>query len=888
MAPDQLTLHHLTADSQNNPIGIDNLQPQLSWMLRSAQRGVLQAAYRIQAAATQANLETGEANLWDSGRIESAQSVYVGYAGSPLTSRQRVYWRVKAWDQTSRESAWSKTAWFEMGLLQPGDWQSDWIGAPIQVNLPKEPAPAFAPYFRKAFKLNGKVHSARAYICGLGYFELSINGARVGDHVLDPAFTRYDRRVLYVTHDVTGLLLPGENSVGVILGNGLYNQTMPDAWHFNVTPWRGKPCLRFQLEIVYENGERSKVDSDWSWKVSDGPIRANATRSGESYDARREMPGWDQHGFDDQAWRPAIVVSGPAGVLRAQCLPPIRVMETLEPDSLSEPEAGIFVYDMGQNFAGWAQLRLYGPAGAEVTLRYGEKLNPRGRLDQSNLNMHIYEAEVQTDHYTLKGQGYEVFEPHFTYHGFRYIEMMGFPGRPGLDNLRGRVVHTSFERGGSFECSDDLINRIQHATVWSYTSNFHGYPTDCPHREKNGWTGDAHLAAEAGLYNFQSATAYRKWLEDFADEQQPSGELPGIIPTSGWGYQWGNGPCWDSAYILIPWYLYLYEGDLSVLARHYEGMKRYVDYVRGRSPSGLASFGLGDWVPPFGNPEDYTAPLTLMATAYYYLVVTILARAASLLGKAEDTSNLRDLAHQIRKVFNARFYDPASGLYASGSQSAQSAALACGLVEPRQAAKVVRQLVAEIRQQNWRINAGIHGTKFVLNALAGADRNSVAYRLVTQRRYPSWGYMIDQGATTLWEEYNGTSSLMHIMFGDVSAWFYKQLAGLQPEVDQPGFKRALICPWLTPGLEWVKAEHMTVYGVYKIALERQQSGRLRLDVTIPANATAEISVPASNPDEVQESGVPAGRADGLAFLRFENGRAVFEAGSGDYHFESVW
>lgn len=883
MTHDALTLNHLTADSQTNPIGIDNPQPRLGWLLQSAQRGTLQTAYAIQAAATQAALETGQAGLWDSGRVASDQSAYLVYAGAPLASRQRVWWRVKVWDGSGRESPWSGAAWFELGLLQPSDWQADWIGAPIQVGQSQ----AYAPYFRKPFPVSGKVRSARVYVCGLGYYELSINGARVSDHVLDPAFTRYDRRALYVTYDVTALLAAGENAVGVVLGNGLYNQTMPDAWHFNVTPWRGNPCLRFQLEIEYEDGQRARVASGPGWKTSPGPIRANATRSGESYDARLEMPGWDRHGFDDKTWLPAIVVSGPAGALRAQSLPPIKVMQTIEPDSLSEPEPGVFVFDMGQGFAGWAQLRLYGPAGAQVTLRYGEKLDARGRLDQTNINMHVYEGEVQTDHYALKGQGYEVYEPHFAYHGFRYVELTGFPGRPGLDNLRGRVVYTSFERGGSFECSNDLINRIQRATVWSYTSNFHGYPTDCPHREKNGWTGDAHLAAEAGLYNFQSETAYRKWLEDFADEQQPSGELPGIVPTSGWGYQWGNGPCWDSAYLLIPWYLYLYKGDLGALAQHYQGMKRYVDYVRGRSPSGLASFGLGDWVPPFGNPEDYTAPLTLMATAYYYMDVTILARAAGLLGKTADAAELRDLAARIRTAFNARFYDTASGLYASGSQSAQSAALACGLVEPRQVRKVARQLVAEIRQQNWRINAGIHGAKFILNALSAADRGGVAYRLVVQRRYPSWGYMIDQGATTLWEEFNGTSSLMHIMFGDVSAWFYKQLAGLTPVLDQPGFKRAHICPWLAPGLDWVKAEHTTVYGVYKITMEQHPGGRLSLDVTIPANATAEVCVPAAAPDVVQENGAPAGRAEGLVFLHFENDRAVYEAGSGSYHFEST-
>ncbi|RPJ52231.1 MAG: alpha-L-rhamnosidase, partial [Chloroflexi bacterium] len=561
-----IIVRHLTCNDQANPLGIDNLPPYFSWQLASLERDQVQAAYQVLVASSPQHLKQSRGDLWDSGRVEADQSVQVRYGGSVLESRQRCYWQVKVWDQDGVESSWSEPAWFETGLLDAADWNGQWIAHPEAVQAGTRPA----PYFRKAVSL-GAVRRARVYLCGLGYHELFLNGARVGDAVLAPAFTRYDRRALYLTYDVTGLLRQGENLFGVILGNGFFNQAARDAWYFEKSPWRASPRLLFQAHIELDDGREIVLTSDESWKTAEGPIRFDGTRLGEIYDARLEMPGWDAPGYDDSAWLPVHFVDAPRGKRTAHSLPPTRVTRTLRPAKMWKTPTGATVFDMGQNFSGWARLRVSGPAGSVVTLRYGELLTADGALDQSNINSLVFpeQGEVQVDCFILKGSGEEVYEPRFTYHGFQYVQVEGAPGEFTLDSLEGRVVHTAFERAGSFACSNELVNRLQTLTEWSYLSNFVGYPTDCPQREKNGWTGDAHLAAEAGLYNFHAETGYWKWLDDLADEQREDGALPGIVPTSGWGYEWGNGPSWDSAAVLIPWYLYLYRGDRAILTRSY-------------------------------------------------------------------------------------------------------------------------------------------------------------------------------------------------------------------------------------------------------------------------------------------------------------------------------
>lgn len=875
--------HRLTCNHQPFPLGIDDLHPVLSWQLATSQRSQVQSAYHLRVASTLEGLADQQDDLWNTGRVDSDQSVQIRYAGRPLESRQRYYWTVRVWDGAGEPGEWSEPAWFEMGLLDPGDWESQWISHPEGSWAEQRPA----PYLRKAFLLKRGVRRARVYICGLGYHELYLNGSRVSDHVLDPAFTRYDRRALYVTHDVTELLQAGENVFGVILGNGLFNQSARDAWYFEKAPWRGSPRLRFQAHIELDDGSQVVLSSDPSWKTCEGPIRFDGTRLGEIYDARLELPGWNMPGYDDNAWMPARLVDGWHGKLSAQTLPPVKVTRVLHPVKLWQTPRGTTVFDLGRNFTGWVRLRLSGPAGSEVRLSFGELLGADGSVDQSNLNSLVFEGEVQVDRYILKGGGQEAYEPRFTYHGFQYVEVAGAVGELTLDDLEGRVVHTAFERAGNFASSSDILNSLQSCTEWSYVSNFVGYPSDCPHREKNGWTGDAHLAAEAGLYNFHAETAYAKWLDDIADEQREDGALPGIVPTSGWGYEWGNGPCWDSAAILIPWYLYLYCGDRAVLERAYPLMRRYLDYLGEKSQDGqLIALGLGDWVPPYGQPEDYTAPLRLLSSAYFYMDARIAAQTATLLGHSDDAARYTTWASRLFERFNHLFYDPISGLYASGSQTAQGMALWAGLVGHENRLRASRQLVSAIRQQKGRINAGIHGAKAVINALSENGFHAQAYRLITQPQFPGWVWWLSQGATTLWETWNGDSSRNHIMFGDISAWFYKYLAGIRPDPEYPGFKRVIIRPYLPDGLDWVRAEHESPYGMIRSAWQREARGdacHYRLEVSLPPNTSGLVFLPKCDLASLRLDDMTLKEA-GMRFVQQRLGGAAVPIGSGDWVF----
>lgn len=858
------------------PLGVETANPRLSWRIESETRGVLQGAYQIQVAGAPELLDADAPDVWDSGKVESDKSVFVRYAGAPLCSRQCCFWRVRIWDQMGRESEWSAADWWEMGLLAESDWRAQWIGRPDACLNNWQAAIRPAPLLRREFGLPAPIHQARAYVCGLGYYELSLNGRRVGDHVLDPTVTQYDQRARYVTYDVTKHLQTGANVVGVMLGNGWYNCHTPEVWHFDKASWRDYPKLLLQLEVTLEDGRQVLICSGPEWKVTDGPVQFDGLRNGETYDARGEKPGWDAPSYDDSDWRSALVVPGPGGLLQAQTSPPCKVMETLTPVSVTEIRPGVAIYDLGQSIAGWAQLRVSGPAGTEVTLRYAEKLTEDGDIDQRNIDAFVKQGDCQTDRYLLKGEGEEVWEPHFTYHGFQYVQVTGLPGEASLANLRGRVVHTAFESAGSFACSNDLLNRIQECTLWAYRGNFVGIPTDCPHREKNGWTGDAQLATETGLLNFDAAAAYRQWLETIVDAQRPSGQLPGIVPSSGWGYNWGNGPAWDNALMLIPWYLYFYTGDQDVLERNYPAMKRYVDFCTTMATDDVVSFGLGDWCHP---DRERMTPAALTSTAYYCVDCRIVAEVAKMVGKADEAERYQRLANDVQMAFNDHFGKD-GGLYAGGEQTSQGCALYQGMVEEEDAPAVVERLLEAIERNDGRLDVGILGAKYVPRALADAGHAELAYALLTRTDYPSWGHWLEQGATTLWEDWRGQASRNHIMFGDISAWMYNYLAGLAPE--EPGFKKILIHPRPVGDLAWVTAEHHSAYGLIRSAWRREDNG-FTLEVTIPANTTARVILPPEDLDAAQEGGRPLAEAPGLTALPTGEGLAV-EVGSGSYQF----
>jgi alpha-L-rhamnosidase len=879
LAPGQWNVRvtDLRCEYLTDPLGIDVARPRLSWKLRSSWRGQKQTAYRVLVATREGVLDDDRGDLWDSGKVDSEDSIHVEYAGRPLLSRRRCFWKVRVWGVDGKPTPFSETAVWEMGLLAPDDWRGRWITAPGSDDL--EPQPA--PYFRKGFALSKEPKTARVYICGLGYYELHLNGAKVGDHVLDPALTRYDRRALYVTYDVTDQLRQGANALGVILGNGWYNMHTRAVWDFDKAPWRGRPTVRCQLEVTFTDGSRRTIASDGTWRVKTGPILFDSIRNGEIYDARLEMPDWDTAGHKDIDWPLAVIGGGPDGQLAAQMMPPIKVTKTFKPVALTEPKPGVYVFDTGQNMAGWVRLKVSGAAGTRVDLKYGERLNNDGAVDQKEIGQHIKSGRVQTDTYILSGEGTEIWEPRFVYHGFQYIEVAGLPREPDLNTLEARVVHTAFDRAGTFECSNELFNRIQQNTLWSYVSNFHGYPTDCPHREKNGWTGDAHLAAETGLYNFHAAPAYSKWLDDFKDEQRAGGELAAIIPTGGWGYHWGNGPAWDSAYVLIPWYLYQYRGDERILAEHYERLRRYVDYLTSEAEGHIVSIGLGDWA-----PAKSKTPEKITSTGYYYRDALIVSEIAGMMGKTADAGKYRELALRIRGAFNERFYDRRTGTYESGTQTAMSCALYHGLVPPDQQRRVLENLAAMIEKNDGHLDAGILGTKYLIDALTAHGRADVVYEMAAKTTYPSWGHWLQQGATTLWEQWNGQASRNHIMFGHLSTWFYQALAGIDLDPEAVGFKRLIIKPQLLGDIEWVKATHECMYGTIRSGW-KIQGDEFTLDVTIPANTTATIYVPSDKERFITEGPDYIHTGDHVRFLRLEDEYVVFAAESGTYEFIST-
>ena len=1038
-----VTIQKLRCEYLVNPLGIDVAKPRLSWVVQSDQRGQRQTAYRILAASSAEGLAADKGDLWDTGQLASDQSAQIAYQGKTLTSGQRVWWKVRVWDAGDRPSAWSEPAFWEMGLLDTGDWKGQWLSAQYDRDLvaapfaldkmrwiwlakedfnraPKDkprffrgvfdlpagrtvlkarlilavsnryelaindqevkkdtglwqldlidvtrnltdgknvlavtafgeekpggvigqlrvdfesgdplvvstgaafkssdeekpqwrtsgfddstwaaakengklgdgpwgelrvqPVPQAAPLLRTAFELDKPIKQARAYICGLGYHELYLNGRKVGDHVLDPTFTNYDRRVLYVTHDVTELLKQGKNAAGVILGNGFYNMHTRCVWDFAKSPWRNPPCLKMQLQIDYADGTSRTIATDAdAWKVTTGPITFDAIRNGESYDARLEQAGWDTADYDDAGWHKPVVVAGPKGRLVAQKVPAIKVTRTLKPAKLTEPKPGVFVFDAGQNLAGWARIRVSGQAGSKVILKYGERLAEDGTLDQGKIGVFTQPGGVQFETYTLKGEGVETHEPRFVYYGFQYVEVSGWPGKPTLDDLDVRLVQTACEETGNFECSNDLFNKIERCTKWSYVSNFVGIPTDCPHREKNGWTGDAQMSAQQAMYNFDNAAAYTNWIDSMRDAMKPDGMFPGIVPTGGWGYAWGNGPAWDSAYFIIPWYLYLYGGDTGILREHYDGFKTYVDYLTSKADNGIVSIGLGDWV-----CLDQKTPEAETSTGYYYEDARMLAETARMLGKNDDAEKYGKLAESIKKAFNDKFVNRETGQVATGSQTAQATALYWGLVEPAVASKVVDQLVANIAKCKDHINSGVLGSIYIPHALTRHGHVDVAYKIASQTTYPSWGNWIAKGANTLWEDWDGAESLNHIFFGDICAWFFQTLAGIQIDPQQPGFKHIIIRPHVVGDLTWAKGETDTIRGKV-VSAWKLDGNTFKLNVTIPVGSTATVYLPA--PDQakvdVTEGGKPVADVPGVKLIKQEKDRIIFEVGSGRYEF----
>ncbi|RYE18364.1 MAG: alpha-rhamnosidase, partial [Sphingobacteriales bacterium] len=659
---------------------------------------------------------------------------------------------------------------------------------------------------------------------------------------LDPMYTRFDRRTLYVTYDVTAQLQQGKNAIGVLLGNGWYNHQSSSIWNFDRAPWRGRPTFCLDLRVTYEDGSVETIVTDRSWSTAFSPVTFNSIYTAEHYDARLELPGWNTVNFDDTKWDKAAIRSAPSAHIVAQNLQPIRNVEEIPAVSFKKFNDTSYQYNLGRNIAGVSQIKVKGEAGTVLRIKHGERLYPNGRIDQSNIDHHYHpivtDDPFQIDIITLSG-GEDTFMPHFNYKGFQYVEVTASkPVTLTRQSLKGYFMHSDVAPVGTIKTSNPTVNKIWSATNNSYLSNLFGYPTDCPQREKNGWTGDAHIASETGLYNFDGITVYEKWLADHRDEQQPNGVLPSIIPTSGWGYEWGNGPDWTSTIAIIPWNIYLFYGDTKPLADNYDNIKRYVDHIDELYPTGLTIWGLGDWVPVKSkSPVEYTS------SAYYFADVTILAKAAGLLGKQDEVIKYKALAQKIKDAINAKYFNATTNTYGAGTQTEMSVALYWGLVPDGLKPNVAANLAKRVEVDNFHLDVGLLGTKSILNALSENGYADIAYRIASQEDFPSWGWWIKNGATTLYENWNIQSkydiSLNHIMFGEVGAWLYKGIGGIFPDENCPGFSHVLLRPNFVKGLQQYASSHDGPHGRVSASWVRKGNGIVYTAV-VPANSTAAI------------------------------------------------
>ena len=809
--------------------------------------------------------------------------------GQRIMIRTDEKWRISAaaadnWNKADFDDA----GWSEARLLGPYGMEP-WgnVAWHWRTVLP-------ARMLRKDFSARAQVKRATLYVSGLGLFEAYLNGEKIGRDVLVPALSEYEKRVYYMTYDVTDLVRPGANAIGVMLGNGRFYPPR----HNIPTVMRGfgYPKLRLQLDMELANGKVESVSSDETWKVTtDGPIRANNEYDGEVYDARKEITGWSQPGFNDAGWQPAQLVDGPAGVLSAQPIAPIRVTESLKPVSVHEVRPGIYVYDMGQNMVGWCHLTVTGPRGAQVTLRHAERLRPDGMLYMDNLRS----AEA-TDTYILKGGGQEVYEPRFTYHGFRYVEVRGFPGKPTLASLEGREVHDDLERASEFATSNPMLNQVYKAVLWGTKDNYRSIPTDCPQRdERQGWLGDRSEESLGETYLFDDATFYAKWVRDIHDAQDADGRVSDVSPAY-WPL-YNDNVTWPASFIMVADHVYRQYGDKRVIAEDYPGMRAWILHMETYLKNDLMPRDTyGDWCVPPESPElihskdpKRKTDGTVLGTTYFYRLLLLMQNFANILGKTDEAQEYGQLAAKLRAAFNATYLHAEAGDYSNGSETSSVLPLAFGMVPDENRQSVVDVLVHKIHDQgNDHTATGLVGGQWLMQTLTDTGHADVAFALARQQTYPSWGYMVTHGATTIWELWNGNTadpamnSGNHLMLvGDLITWCYENLAGIRPDPVQPAFKHIIMRPSPVGDLSYVKVSYNSPYGAissdWKVA-----GGRFIWNVIVPPNARATVYVPARDPTEVTEGGKLANTAAGVRYLQSEQGVAVYEIGSGGYRFES--
>jgi alpha-L-rhamnosidase len=835
----QSTVYDLTCSDARSPVGIDCL-PVFSWKYCLPAGKKHQQAYRIAVASSEARLTSETYDCWDSGIMESEASHFIAYAGSPLTPRTAYWWRVTVYDEDHQTCCAQST--FETGKRDER-WNGRWIAASFH-NKPDDAVDA--PCLRKSFELASEPVRARLYICSPGYFDAAINGQSVSDEVLPTPFTKFDSQLQYCTYDVTGLLRRHDNAMGVMIGNGWYNCFTEDVWNSREATWRHIPKLIAELHVLFADGSREVIATDHTWQCAPGPITFNGIRNGEFYDARLEQPGWDTAHFDSADWEPAEVTRPTGGLLQAMEMEPIRITRRIRPVAHWQTSENAHVFDTGQNMAGIAEITVEGTAGDEITIRYAEKLHDDGvYINQKTVSGFTRSGEFQTDRYIKRGDGIETWRPRFVYHGFQFIEVSGCAAEPTVEAL---VLHTDVADSGSFSCADENLNKLQHATRWATLSNLHSIPTDDPHREKNAWTGDVALSAEQMLYNFHAVPLLRKWLADIRDAQKPDGALPCVVPSTGWGYNWGNGPDWSSALTLIPWQIYLYTGDRQILQQNYAAITRHFSYMESMAQDLIVSYGIGDWCPPFDgravlvNMASFKTPVALTDTAYFYNAADTIARMAAILELPEEALQYRRRADEIKQACRRRFYDADAQTIAGDCQTATACMIYQGLLEDDEQGPMLDLLCRQIADTGYHQDAGILGSKYLYNVLGAAGRMDLGLKMVLNETYPSFRNWMDLGATTLWECWNGEGSQNHHMFSDISACLYKYLGGIMPDEAEPGFRHIIMKPAVDCGLPAVKCSHESPFGTIAVHWQRGD-GYAEFDIEIPGGSRASFGLP---------------------------------------------
>ena len=1007
--------YELKCEYQTDPLGIDSPSPRLSWHVPHVHRGSGQSAFHILVAGSLDQLQNDNGDIWDSGKIESDQSVHVPCKGKKLRSGKKYFWKVKIWDEKGQPLSFSAPACWETGLLDPDDWQAKWVGAKQQpkpeikkwpwgfwiwhpteigINTPVyyqktfsldkqvqkavvkvtadnkftlfingqeigsgkhwakiyefditdklvsgenkiaiqaantagdicglifsaqithndgtesavntdgswlcstssqdwqtrktnwqsvkvlEPyggpewgvleghyTPARSTMVRKSTHLDKKITRARVYVTGLGSYILYINGQRIGNDLFTPGWTDYPQKIQYQTYDITSALKKGENAFGALLGNMWWSSGMGGR---NAAIYSEGP-LRFlmQAEIEFADGTKKTVVTDETWRVTDSPILENTVYHGEVYDARMEQKDWDKGGFDDTSWEAATVYPDNGAKRVCQQTQTIQITNQLKPVSISEPKPGIYIFDMGQNMVGFAELKVKGKAGDQVKLRFAELLKPDGTLYRDNLR-----NARTTDFYTLKGTGTETWMPHFTYRGFRYVEVTGISEKPNKDMITGMVLHSNAPQSGDFSCSNDLINAIHHNINWGLIGNLHSVPTDCPQRdERLGWMGDAQIFAPTACYNRNMALFFTKWQRDITDCQDEDGAVHNVSPTL--AVKGPAKPGWGDAVVTIPWTIYRFYGDKRIIEEQFDGMYNWVKYMQNNSKNYIYDReGYGDWIAVEKSPSK---PI---GAAYFYYSTKLLAHMADIIDRKQEAQELNALSEKIQKAFQEKYYNKSTGYYEGETQAAQLLPLAFGITPEQETAAVVNSLVDNVKKHDNHLTTGFLGTAYLLPMLSDYGHNALAYKVAGQHTYPSWGYMVEKGATTIWELWNSDTegpsmnSRNHFALGSVGEWFYGYLAGLKPDADKPGFKNSIIRPYPVKGLDYVNYSLATEYGDVKISWENKDKG-FQIFLVIPANTTSDFYMPhigTENPvifesgEKIIENGQMADNAEGI-------------------------